>query len=868
MKNHKKEGFLIGILTLSILLINFISIYNLYNEKKLIMDIEYKNHLSEQSIIIDIGFESTKDLTQILIPFKHKTSSNGKIAVVQKNDTALEILSSQQDENVMTMIKNYKKIDFQETDSIIFLEYLNIENQKIKLYYTYLAKPNCFVIYEIKDVNLLVPYIKVFVKTSIIAIFILLVAAFLIFKIVAIFNKNMAETHARFLNIVKNADAAYFFIAPDGIIKEINKAYVKLHKYESEKEIIGLHLTNIRTDLTNETVNDLITNVIARKPTYLNGECPYFSKDGSVGYSSFSVRPVVSGGKTIGIEGFLIDITPMKLNEIRLQKNETNLKNQNEEYESINEELKQANLQLTNAKEEIEKSERRLRNYLQNAPDGIFVCDRQGNYTAVNPAACLLTGYQETELLKMSIRDLLDPSNLNTGAEHFANLLKNGKSLGTIKFIRKNKTEYYMEIAAVKIKENEFIGFCKDVTIQVNNAKILQQKNNEIEAQNEEYKQINEELLIAKQKAEESVRLKTSFLQNISHEVRTPMNSILGFSQLLTRPNLSQEKILSFNEKISTSCENLLNIITDIIEISQLETSVVNVAKEEFNVIELLNDSIDLIKNRHKAKSLDFIFSINTNLKELYIKNDKYKISKILFHLLDNAAKFTHTGSVKLDCNISDNYLIIKVIDTGIGINETEQNIIFEPFRQVELGTTRKYGGNGVGLSIVKKYVDILDGTLSLLSKPDTGSTFAIQIPNHSKCKFVVNKSIPLKKMNLKNHVILIVEDEEINFQYLKVLLEDTEATVIRAVNGQQAVDICESAEKINIILMDIKMPILDGYEATKIIKRLRPNLPIIAQTAYALENERTQFLTSGFNDYITKPIYEENFFKILTKYI
>jgi len=863
---NKRELLLIIILVISVIIINCFSMLKLYHEKKKVVETELTNKVLEQKILIvklNIEFKDEQKIIKILV---NDISSNYQFSIVKVSDSTTHILLSSKNEIETDLLTNTQ---LNKTQEVEFSKYKDKNNKTSQIFYTYIFDLNWYVVYQIHEINLIKPYIKTFIISSIIAILVLSLASFLLLKILNLFNKDVVDTQKRFMNIVKNTEAAYFFINKEGIVIEINKAFLKLYKYDNENEVLGKNIADIQRNQKKEAVENFINQILENNPNFLSGEFERINKDNTTGFNSFSVRPVTSQGEIIGIEGFLIDITQIKLNEKNITENQAILKKQNEEYETINSELKQTNTELIIAKEEIEKNEKRFKNYLENAPDGIFVTDRKGNYIGVNPAAVKLTGYSEEELLTKNIKDLVASDHLERGLQHFNTLLKVGKSINDIKFVKKDGTEYYMEVSAVKLSENEFIGFCKDTTNRKKTEELLLKKNNEIASQNEEYKQINEELFVAKQKAEESMLLKSAFLQNISHEVRTPMNSIIGFSQLLTKPNLSHEKITLFNEKITISCENLLNIITDIIEISQIETSKVLINEAEFNIIEMINTVYDNVKNRYREKNINFNLNINTNLKELYIKGDKYKIYKIIFHLLDNAVKFTPEGVVKLDCFVSDSTLNFKVSDTGIGISSDKQQLIFEPFRQIEIGTTRKFGGNGIGLSIVKKYTEILDGKLSLTSEVGNGSIFLVQIPNLHKCKFVVNNKNRLhEKRDLQKYTILIVDDEKINYEYLRTLLSETKAKVLYASDGQQAIDFCRNNSNINLILMDIKMPIIDGYVATQIIKQFRPELAIIAQTAYALESDKIKFIEIGFANYLTKPIYEENFFEMINKYL
>jgi len=373
------------------------------------------------------------------------------------------------------------------------------------------------------------------------------------------------------------------------------------------------------------------------------------------------------------------------------------------------------------------------------------------------------------------------------------------------------------------------------------------------------------DLTLAKERAEESNQLKSAFLQNMSHEVRTPLNAITGFAQLMSKPNQTPEKQIKFSEIILENSEKLIGIITDVIEISQIQTFVTKPKITAFDVFEMIHEIEKKFKHKITEKKLELQIEINIPQPNYYIHSDKEKLQRILLHLIDNAIKFTTNGSVKLICEVENQSIKFTIIDTGIGISQEMQKLIFEPFRQVETEISRNVGGNGLGLSLAKAYIDLLNGSISLTSELNSGTTFYISIPTNkmnSQTNEIVSdtKKIPI-------NTILIAEDEYSNYQYLLALLDETNLKILYAENGQQAVDVCRKNNSIDLILMDIKMPVMDGYTAAKLIKGFRENLPIIAQTAYALENEREKFI-GIFDDYITKPISAEILNQKIIKYI
>lgn len=378
-----------------------------------------------------------------------------------------------------------------------------------------------------------------------------------------------------------------------------------------------------------------------------------------------------------------------------------------------------------------------------------------------------------------------------------------------------------------------------------------------------------DELIAAKEKAEESDRLKSLFLQNMSHEVRTPLNAIVGFSQLMAESDIPQEKFREFSGHILTGSEKLTGIIRDIIEMSKIQANQMQVSQSEFDIARLVESVSEKFTEFAIEKKL--LLKIKQKIPEdkRMITSDKNKMMAVLTHLLDNAIKFTPEGTVEVISDIRNDQLFIQVTDTGIGISRETQKVIFEPFRQFETEMHRRYGGNGLGLSLVKAHVELLGGAISLESEINKGTSVSLSFPldatqgmplKKEKAQ-TINAGAPESSTNVK--IILIAEDEYANYLYLKAIIDNGNVTVLHAVNGQEAIDLCRSNNAIDMILMDIKMPVMDGYTAAKLIKEFRPGIPIIAQTAYAMESEKQHF-ADVFEDYLIKPIDKKSISKLL----
>ena len=383
----------------------------------------------------------------------------------------------------------------------------------------------------------------------------------------------------------------------------------------------------------------------------------------------------------------------------------------------------------------------------------------------------------------------------------------------------------------------------------------------------ERFENVNR-LKVSKEKAEESDRLKTAFLANISHEIRTPMNGIVGFANIL-KEEIKDEELNSYVEIICKSSDRLLATINDVIDVAKIEAGQVEVHNEIFDLNVLLQDLYSFYNPQKRA--FDLILSIPSKLpKKVY--TDKTKLTQILNNLISNAMKFTKSGEVSFGYFDEPNSITIFVRDTGIGIPQESQNTIFERFSQVETGLKREFEGTGLGLSIAKVYTELLGGKIWLKSQVGKGTEFFLQLPMESldspSDKEPKENERTQKSEDTMNTTILIAEDDQNNFYYLKVILKDNSRILIHAKNGKEAVNLAKEHPEIDIILMDIKMPEMDGLEATRQIREFNPTIPIIAQTAYALTSDRERVLQSGCTDYISKPIKKEDLINLINKYL
>jgi signal transduction histidine kinase len=410
-------------------------------------------------------------------------------------------------------------------------------------------------------------------------------------------------------------------------------------------------------------------------------------------------------------------------------------------------------------------------------------------------------------------------------------------------------------------------GANQDITERKQAEKKLKEQNEKYLAVNEKLKEslkkvqkINNELEVAKMKSEESDKLKSAFLANMSHEIRTPMNGIIGFSKMLNRPDLSEVKRNQYTLIINEMCQQLLHLIDDIIDISKIETGQIKIHETKTNINDIIIKLFSFYNPIAVKSNINLYVQKSLTDEDSEVITDQVKLRQILDNLLSNAIKFTQKGYVKYGYLLKNNFLEFYVEDTGIGIPRNLQKTIFERFSQIEKGASKLYGGTGLGLSISKAFVEKLKGEIWVKSRQNKGSTFSFAIPyNPVNMKDSDSGRVTGEEKDRQKPVILIVEDEEVNFLYFQEVIIDMNVEILHAKSGNEAIDICKKNSKIDLILMDIKLPDIDGYEVVKRIKKCRGSLPIIAQTAYAMAGDKEKAINAGCIDYISKPIDDKD---------
>ncbi len=386
--------------------------------------------------------------------------------------------------------------------------------------------------------------------------------------------------------------------------------------------------------------------------------------------------------------------------------------------------------------------------------------------------------------------------------------------------------------------------------------------------------QEREKLMRAVVKAEESDVLKSSFLSNMSHEVRTPMNAILGFSNLLSHKEISAVEKEEFVNLINLNVKNLLTIVEDLIDISKIDTGQLQVRNSAVCLHDVLQEVYESFNNDIKRRGQ---LNIKLYLKEgiadknTMVLTDGTRLKQVLANLVGNGIKFTDRGFVEFGYElINEGLLQFYVKDTGIGLPVGKEERIFERFYKFSEGRQTLYGGTGIGLSLVKDLLELMGGKIWIESEPNVGTSFYFTIPFHkvSNANHKYKENNKVEVYNWEGKTFLIAEDEEDNFRYLEVALSISNASLIWARTGVEAVEIFKRIGNIDLVLMDIKMPEMDGYVATHEIKKINSKVPVIAQTAYAMSEEREKSVLAGCDDYIAKPIGYEDLLNIIHKYV
>ena len=516
--------------------------------------------------------------------------------------------------------------------------------------------------------------------------------------------------------------------------------------------------------------------------------------------------------------------------------------------------------ELKQIQQTLEESELHYRSLYMEAPSGYQSLSHEGYVVEVNPAWVEITGYKPSEAIGKCFDEFLDEPSKKAFGNNFEKLIHNGSTAGNeYDLIRKDGE-------VVHISLNGRVNYDIDGNFKQTHCIITDIT---------ERKNFEKELQIAKEHAEESDRLKSAFLANMSHEIRTPMNAILGFSELLESRELTAQEQKDYISMINAKGNELMLIISDLIDISRIEAGDLKLVKSRFEVNKFIAEIFNQFKESKYAKSKQHI-QVRMNIRndiDPVLNSDKNRLKQVFNNLLSNALKFTQEGFIELGYELMDNKIKFSVKDSGLGIHENNHDLIFERFRQADDSYTRKYGGTGLGLAISKQIVGLLGGNIWVESKKDQGSSFFITLDLDQKGLATSEKELDQQIIRKKRHdftdkKILIAEDDGSNYLFLESLLRNTGAKLIWAKDGEQALDIFRYTPDLDLIIMDIRMPEKNGLQATEEIRKVNATIPIIALTAFAFSDDKEKSIEAGCNEHLSKPVKSDELKRVMQRYL
>ena len=628
-------------------------------------------------------------------------------------------------------------------------------------------------------------------------------------------RKTLEIANEMFSKAIEASPVSIFITDIHGRIEYVNPFFEKLTGYKNA-EVVGKNPRFLNSgNHSNDFYKDLWQTVKSGKTWH--GEIRNKKKNGDLYWEQAIISPIFNKqGEITQFVAVREDIT----------------------------EKKQTLKDLQSAIEEAEHNEARFK-ALHNASFGGIGIHDNGQILDCNHGLSLITGYSHEELISMNGLLLIAEDHRDLIQKHIQEeYLKPYETIG----MRKNGQTYPLRIEGKMIPYNNKmvrVTEFRDIT---------------------EQKKIEKELVRAKEKAEQSDKLKSSFLANMSHEIRTPMNGILGFTELLRDTELSHEQRTEFIEVIQTSGERMLNTINDIIDISKIESGMVIANMQDINLSELVHEMYIFFQQSMIQKGITFKVNENNGNPLVLLHSDPDKLNSILTNLIRNAYKFTASGTIEFGYTTTHSHINFYVQDSGVGIPQERQQAVFERFIQADIADSRVFEGSGLGLSITKSYTEMLNGTISLESEVGKGTTVYVSLPLRAKINSTQSTAADMPLMSgdlVENKLkILIAEDDPISVELLKLLIRDIASEILVAKNGQEAVETARNIPDINLILMDVKMPVLDGYTAAKMIREFNTSVSIIAQSAFAQPEDIRRAKEAGCNDFIPKPIVKAKLFE------
>ncbi len=548
----------------------------------------------------------------------------------------------------------------------------------------------------------------------------------------------------------------------------------------------------------------------------------------------------------------------------KLRKANRELRRRNKKIEEVNSELQKANKELAIQKDaitrEYSQSEMFYRMLVQSADDGISFYDRKGALKYANAAFYSLIGFDKEQYEAINGDDIIHPEDKDY-VRNRTNAL-NTRGFFESELRLRHKDGHFVNLSTrsvtVKNETGEPIGaltISRDITA---------------------LKKVNEDLVKANIEAEASNRLKSSFLANISHEIRTPLNSVVGFANLLLANDITNDVKEEYIEHINHNSEKLLQIIGDIIDLSRLESSQIEITYEEASVNSIVNEVVEEARKIVRRNEKSIIINVVNLLEDStdLIFTDRIWLKRVLNHLMDNAVKFTLEGSVRLTYAKENDNLIFRIKDTGIGINKENLEHIFEEFRQEIDGHHRPFEGLGVGLTLAREVIERMGGKIFVQSEKGVGSEFSFSIPfrpagGSTRIRSqIISDEKQSSGINWSHRKCLLVDDNKDILLYLNRVLIDTGIRILTARSGMEAIETVKKTPDIDVVLLDMQMPEMNGIEATREIRKIRRDIPIIAQTAFIFEDDKDIILEAGCDACLIKPIRKDHLLTVMSSFL
>lgn len=631
-------------------------------------------------------------------------------------------------------------------------------------------------------------------------------------------EEALRESQQLFETLSKVSPVGIFRTRPDGYTTYVNPEWVELAGIPFEEAIGFGWLRAVHPD-DRKDLEEVWTTDVKQMITSI-AEYRFLRSDGSIVWVMGNAVPEWKNNSVAGYIGTITDITKHKNNEIALR-----------------------------------KSEEKYRGIFENVQDVYYEILNTGKILEVSPSIKILSHgqYEMGDLIGKSIFDYY--ADLNQRQAILSELQSKGKITDfEVELINKDGSIIPCSVSAKLILNKDglpekVIGSMHDITDRTNATAALK---------------------MAKEKAERSDKLKTDFLNNISHEVRTPLNGILGFAEIISLHDLSEEEKKDSLTMLFESSNRLLSTITNYMDISLITSGSLSINKKDFNPSQILNRILNNFEPVCSSRQLEIKLELPENSEDYLIHSDPEICQKIISHFMDNAVKFTENGSITFGFKIKTDQAEFFVRDTGIGIGPESYSTIFDRFSKEYLGPYKVTEGSGLGLSIAKGMSEAIGGSIWLESETGTGSCFFLSIPlKQSSNRFDQKFKEPGIKSPLSQFPILVAEDEETNFYYLNALLaRETGAKILHATNGREAIEIFKANPDIKLILMDIKMPEIDGFEATRQIKMINKDVRIIAITAYAMSGDEERIIASGCDGYLSKPINKKSLLEKISEFV